>query len=158
MEIFSFHPRYSQDLLDMMQDLRRHIVFLETWDDDMFEEDVTPWVNNLIEAYAQWDTQIFLAKMSDTIVWCIVWNIEHAPDPWSKIQKYGNIENFYVKPDFRGSGIGGRLMDEMGSWFRSQGATHMSVSIFAPNDRARKFYERYGFEPRMITLARRLSA
>lgn len=53
MEIISFHLRYSQDLLDMMQDLRRHIVFLETWDDDMFEEDVTPWVNNLIEAYAQ---------------------------------------------------------------------------------------------------------
>jgi GNAT superfamily N-acetyltransferase len=62
----------------------------------------------------------------------------------------GRIEELYVHSDHRGTGIGRALMAEVEAWLRSEACDVLSVEVFAPNERARRFYEHLGYVPRDI--------
>jgi GNAT superfamily N-acetyltransferase len=64
--------------------------------------------------------------------------------------KRGRVEELYVRSGHRSSGVGQSLMSEIEKWFRTEGCDVLRVEVFAPNDRARKFYERLGYVPRDI--------
>jgi GNAT superfamily N-acetyltransferase len=56
----------------------------------------------------------------------------------------------------RSAGIGALLVDEFAAWARDAGASTLQVTAYAANDRALAFYERIGFTPRSVVLARPL--
>lgn len=64
--------------------------------------------------------------------------------------KRGRVEELYVRSGHRSSGVGRSLMSEIEEWFRTEGCDVLRAAVFAPNDRARKFYERLGYIPRDI--------
>ena len=52
----------------------------------------------------------------------------------------------YVLKPWHGSGVAKELMNRALGWVRSEGARHVELSVYVDNHRARRFYERYGFE------------
>lgn len=56
------------------------------------------------------------------------------------------LRQFYVLTPWHGAGVAGRLMDWVLGEARARGADEMYLSVFVDNARARRFYERYGFE------------
>lgn len=64
------------------------------------------------------------------------------------------IESMYVEPEYRSGGIGAGLANQFLKWAERNSATRVAVSAFVANERAIAFYERLGFKPRMLTLAR----
>lgn len=64
--------------------------------------------------------------------------VETPPDT---IQLY----QLYVLDQWHGSGVARTLMDWAMTFAGQQGATHIQLSVFTDNHRARRFYERYGF-------------
>lgn len=62
------------------------------------------------------------------------------------------LVSMYVRPAFRGRGVGRRLVEAFGDWARERRAERMSVTAFAANTDAVRFYERFGFTPRQIQL------
>jgi Acetyltransferases len=60
----------------------------------------------------------------------------------------GTIELYqlYVLKRWHGSGIARELMDWAIAEARRQGARHLTLTVYIDNHRARRFYERYGFE------------
>jgi ribosomal protein S18 acetylase RimI-like enzyme len=60
----------------------------------------------------------------------------------------GTIELYqlYVLEPWHGSGIASKLMDWAIGEARSQGARYLTLTVYIDNHRARRFYERYGFE------------
>ena len=56
------------------------------------------------------------------------------------------LRQFYVLKPFHGSGAAGELMDWVLDEARRRGAAEIYLSVFVDNPRARRFYERYGFE------------
>lgn len=60
------------------------------------------------------------------------------------------LVSMYVRPDFRGQGVGRRLVEAFRDWARAQGADRMSVTAYADNTAASRFYQRQGFAPREI--------
>jgi len=56
------------------------------------------------------------------------------------------LYQLYVKTDCHGSGVAQALMDWTIEEARRRGATSLSLTVFTENHRARRFYERYGFE------------
>jgi ribosomal protein S18 acetylase RimI-like enzyme len=60
----------------------------------------------------------------------------------------GTIElyQFYVLEPWHGSGIARELMDWAIDESRRQGARYLTLTVYIDNHRARRFYERYGFE------------
>ena len=70
--------------------------------------------------------------------------------------RVAELQSMYVVSNQRNQGVGGRLVDEFLAWAWVQGADRVSVTAYAENERAVRFYERVGFESRSVTLERAL--
>ena len=62
------------------------------------------------------------------------------------------LESMYVRPDRRRGGLGAALVREFRAWAARQGAGRLSVTAYASNTDAIRFYEREGFVSRSVTL------
>jgi ribosomal protein S18 acetylase RimI-like enzyme len=65
---------------------------------------------------------------------------------------YMDLQTLSILPEYRGQGVGDALMREMFRILRERGVTQMSLGVVATNDRAIKFYERYGLITKYLTL------
>ncbi|WP_246018778.1 GNAT family N-acetyltransferase [Saccharothrix australiensis] len=59
------------------------------------------------------------------------------------------LDEFFVRN--RGGGVGGRVIAELVAACRAAGARKVFLETEAPNDAARRFYRRHGFEPEAST-------
>lgn len=58
------------------------------------------------------------------------------------------IDEFFVLPSARGSGLGGRLLRAAEAEFAAAGCTNVSLQLGRANDAGRHFYFRHGYHPR----------
>lgn len=56
------------------------------------------------------------------------------------------LMGMWVRPAVRGLGIADRLVDAVVRWARDEGYRTVLLDVAAGNDRARRLYERHGFE------------
>ena len=56
------------------------------------------------------------------------------------------LRQFYVLKPWHGGGVARELMDWVIGEARARGADELYLSVFVDNHRARRFYDRYGFE------------
>lgn len=70
---------------------------------------------------------------------------------------YGFITEIYVESSYWGSGVAKLLMNEAEKYLKGKGCTCISLDVFAPNGRARRFYEKSGYLERSVTLVKECS-
>lgn len=68
--------------------------------------------------------------------------------------RIAELESMFVIPSERNSGLGQQLVEAFLSWSRERNAQRVSVTAFASNAGAIRFYQRCGFEPHNLTLER----
>lgn len=56
------------------------------------------------------------------------------------------LRQFYVRAPYHGAGVAAGMMDWVIAEARRRAAKALYLSVFVDNPRARRFYERYGFE------------
>ncbi len=56
------------------------------------------------------------------------------------------LSQFYILKPWHGAGLAPLLMDWVLGEARARGADELYLSVFSDNHRARRFYDRYGFE------------
>jgi probable phosphoglycerate mutase len=61
-------------------------------------------------------------------------------------QKVGGIPFFYLTPETRTQGLGVQLLGQAVSTYRPLGREFLRLRCAPENGRARRFYERYGFQ------------
>jgi ribosomal protein S18 acetylase RimI-like enzyme len=66
--------------------------------------------------------------------------------------KKGRILELYVDKDYRGQGVGTKLMDTMLAYANESSCDVVNVEVFAPNKRAYDFYKKFGFFDRNYDL------
>jgi ribosomal protein S18 acetylase RimI-like enzyme len=57
------------------------------------------------------------------------------------------LDQLYILKDYHGVGIAHALMDWAVEEAQRRGAEEMYLTVYVDNHRARRFYDRYGFEP-----------
>ena len=62
------------------------------------------------------------------------------------------LESMYVREGARGTGVGATLASEFLAWAEKRDARRVSVTAYASNERAIRFYERRGFLTKSLTL------
>lgn len=62
------------------------------------------------------------------------------------------LKTLSVLPEYRSRGIGAALMEDLFARCRAMGVTQMAIGVVATNERAVKFYERFGFQCRYVTM------
>lgn len=69
-----------------------------------------------------------------------------------KLARFAVLESIRVNPDARGQGVGSLLVAEFLAWARRHEAAQASVTAYAANDGARRFYARHGFAPASVVM------
>lgn len=75
-----------------------------------------------------------------------------GPAQYVQDRSRGVIENLYVRPDRRGQGIGSALLGTAEGRLRDAGVDVIALEVMAPNDDARRFYRKHGYEPHRIEM------
>ncbi|MGH7578094.1 MAG: GNAT family N-acetyltransferase [Longimicrobiales bacterium] len=68
---------------------------------------------------------------------------------------YALVTDLVVLPNYRGRGIGRRLLEHAESFVRAEGASELRIGVLASNE-ARRLYVARGFTPYLEILAKRL--
>ena len=69
-----------------------------------------------------------------------------SPDPDDDGKKTGHITSIHVLPHLRSRGHGRALLDRAFAEFRRRGYTEVTLWVLERNTKARRFYERFGFQ------------
>jgi ribosomal protein S18 acetylase RimI-like enzyme len=75
-------------------------------------------------------------------------------DTWRTGHRIGEVETLGVLPEFRGRGIGGRLLDVLDGELAAAGVRDVVIGALAGNAAAIRLYERRGFRPTWLYLSR----
>jgi ribosomal protein S18 acetylase RimI-like enzyme len=62
------------------------------------------------------------------------------------------LENMFVRPEFRGHGVGRQLAEAFLTWSKKQGAKRAQVIAYYENHPAIGFYKKVGFIPESLSL------
>jgi ribosomal protein S18 acetylase RimI-like enzyme len=68
----------------------------------------------------------------------------------------GFIYDIYVEEKFRGKGIGKLLMDKAEGYCRKRGYSRIALGVSTANDSAVRLYNRTGFKPERMTMAKEI--
>ena len=109
--------------------------------EDEFSERCISWMVARLQTGSSW--QCWIAEDEQTPVGNI-WSqlVEKIPNPAAETECYAYITNFYVREQYRGKGIGTRLLSEALSWARKNNA---HTAILWPRERSKSLYLRHGF-------------
>lgn len=96
-----------------------------------------------------WHTTHFLLDLPDK--WTLSFAAWHGGQPVGyailsrKSHDAVHLHHFMLAANYRGHGLGPRMLDEMEARARHASAKKLTLKVSTENDRARKFYERAGF-------------
>jgi ribosomal protein S18 acetylase RimI-like enzyme len=129
--------------------------------DDLHARLAPAYFRKAARAEADWrellsaaDAAVFVAEEARRLVGVVSVRVyETPPDPAMVPLRRGHVEMLVVSADHRRQGTGSRLMAEVASWARRQGAAELVLTVWSGNGAAEAFYERLGFR----TLSRVLS-
>jgi GNAT superfamily N-acetyltransferase len=108
-----------------------------------FIERCTGWMQKRLASQERWNCWIAECDASPVgSVW--VQLIEKIPNPVSEPEYYVYLTNFYVSEEYRGKGIGSKLLAEALAWSRSKNA---ELVLLWPSERSKPLYLRHGFLP-----------
>ncbi|HKZ26322.1 MAG TPA: GNAT family N-acetyltransferase [Rubrobacteraceae bacterium] len=87
---------------------------------------------------------LFVAEVDGEVVGFLSGELREG-SPAFQPKTWAAVEDVYVTPDHRSSGIGHALFEACQEWARERGANGVSLQVAADNTRGRKFYQELGF-------------
>ena len=80
----------------------------------------------------------------------------HGVDPDERPDPYSFMAELFVQADYRGLGIGHRLVEQAERFAARCGAYKLELKALAQNESAVRFYEALGYEPRMVIMRKHI--
>jgi GNAT superfamily N-acetyltransferase len=101
----------------------------------------TQWMRERLQDRNWW--RCWIAEFEQTPVGNI-WAqpVEKIPNPAAETECYLYVTNFYVREEYRGKGVGTRLLSEALTWGKTKNA---HTVILWPRERSKSLYLRHGF-------------
>jgi GNAT superfamily N-acetyltransferase len=109
--------------------------------EEEFSERCMRWMMARLNSRSSW--RCWIAECEQTPVGNI-WSqlVEKIPNPAAETECYLYVTSFYVREEYRGKGIGTRLLSEAIDWARTNNA---HTVILWPRERSKSLYLRHGF-------------
>ena len=117
------------------------------------------YADELIEQVSKQNGVIYFAEDENIPVGIIVGIIEELTEKdllECVPSKIGTILQLIVSEEARGKNIGSLLIKSIEEYFLSQKCDVVYVGVVEPNKRAREFYEKKGYQNRIMTLMKKI--
>jgi len=72
-------------------------------------------------------------------------------------EQYGEVIELYVEEAFRGTGLADELMKKLEVYLKEKHCNQIYIEVFAPNEQARKFYEKCEYHVRDYVMMKKLN-
>jgi ribosomal protein S18 acetylase RimI-like enzyme len=113
-------------------------VMRRLWADFSAEAHYTPYPPGPFDPVLVRDHVALVAEEDGEVVGTLYANLATA--------HFGYVFGVYTVPAVRGRGVGRALMQAIAAHLREQGREYVVLSVDTPNEGAREFYARLGFE------------
>jgi GNAT superfamily N-acetyltransferase len=101
------------------------------------------------------DAVVFVAERAGQVVGYAYAGIE--PQSWKELrEEAGFIHDVYVEEEARRGGVATALLEAAADWLAGRGMPRIVLWTAAPNDAARRLFERLGFRHTMSEMTREL--
>jgi ribosomal protein S18 acetylase RimI-like enzyme len=107
------------------------------WDEFTAEATFTPYPGSPFEPALLADHIALVAEEDGEAVGTVYSNLSSP--------HFGFVFGLYTRPPARGRGVGRALMRSIAATLRDEGRRYVVLSVDAPNEAARAFYDRLGF-------------
>ena len=108
------------------------------WDEFCAEAQYTPYPPVPFDPALVRDQVALVAEEDAEVVGTLYANVSTA--------HFGYVFGVYTVPAARGRGVGRALMSAIAQHLRDEGREYVVLSVDTPNEGAREFYDRLGFE------------
>lgn len=89
--------------------------------------------------------EVWVAELEGKLVGYVKLGPPHLP--FEPRGEAAELRQLYVVEELKGHGVANELMQWVIQRARDRGADYLYLSVFTENHRARRFYEKYDFEP-----------
>lgn len=108
-----------------------------------FKQHCTTFLTRAIGS-GQWAIWVAEAHSNEIVSNIYLQVVEKVPKPERLQNVFVYMTNVYTRPEWRGQGVGGRLLREACAWSREN---DLDFVIVWPSEEAVAFYSRQGFQP-----------
>ena len=77
----------------------------------------------------------------------------NPPYPMFRPKDFALVDNLYVSPEFRGTGLAHALFEKAKEWAKEQGFSSLRLKVYNKNEAAIRFYQKEGLLPLSTTFA-----
>ena len=148
-------PEDRNEINEMQFELQRFFSEIDQTRESLLYQSINDahhYMQKMIDDIKSMNGKIFVAEKNNIVVGFIqgviiehkkgedkIYDLSHNPS------KEGWIGLLYVKPDYRGNGIGQELLGKMKDYFIVQGCTSIKLLVLSDNANAIGFYKKIGF-------------
>jgi ribosomal protein S18 acetylase RimI-like enzyme len=97
------------------------------------------------------DSEVVVAELDGEIVGSGYVRID-AAEPFLRHRHHGYLGFMYVRPEYRGRGINGLVVEALERWAKGRGLTELRLEVFLHNRAAVRAYERAGFTEHLLEM------
>jgi ribosomal protein S18 acetylase RimI-like enzyme len=91
---------------------------------------------------------LFIALSGTTVAGFVDMQKSSNPEyPMFVPKDFAFVDNLYVSPEFRGTGLAHTLFEKAKEWAREKGLSSIQLKVYNKNQSAIRFYEREGLVP-----------
>ena len=161
MKIIEYEDKYLEDIKDLLVELEEYIVSIDKDNLDRVHPEYREKMAILdLEDINKYNGKCYLAiennKAIGLIMGCIFPYDEYDYLDY-KCPKRGTITELIVSQKVRSKGIGKKLIKKLEEYFKEQHCEYIIVDVFAYNNNAINFYEKYGYHSRMQTKIKKIT-
>ena len=151
--IREFQESDTEILSEMRVAISRH---LEKWSPVKYKENIKDALDSYLKKVLS-DKQdfILMAKVGENFAGYLLAS-KLEPYPEFDIEFFGYVKEIYAKPEFRGKGIGKKLIEEATKRFKEQGIEYLYLHCDCQNADALDFYASADFKEFEKTLVKKI--
>lgn len=123
------------------------------------EQIIEPYFAELMSMVEHTKGAILVAEDDNRLVgYVCLYGAVPPEDPDEKPDPYSFMAELFVRPDYRNSGTGRRLVEQAERHAAECGVYKIELKVLARNESAVRFYETLGYTPRIIVMSKRVQA
>lgn len=160
MQIIEYQEKYLEDVRDLLVELEEYIISIDKDELDRIHPEYREKLALLdLEEVSKKEGKCYLALESSKVVGLIMGCIPPY-DEYDyldyKCPRRGEVTELIISKNTRSKGIGQQLMKKMEEYFKSQKCEYILIDVFAYNDNAINFYQKYGYHSRMHNMIKKI--
>ncbi len=160
MEIKEINERYYEEVKDLLVELQEYIVEIDNFKLNIISKEYREkYFEYMIEDCKKNEGKVYVAIENEKVIGMIAGFVQ-SYDKRDKLDyacpKKALVAELVVSKNARSKGIGTSLLDTLEKYFISIGCKYVQIEVFAPNETAKSFYYKQGYQNRMLSLFKKL--